>query len=107
ARSRRHRVDRQRLRVALCFPGQGSQSAGMAASLMLEPGAAPLLRCAAAAGLDLAASLQGDDDALRATQVAQPALLFGECMLHAALPRELEVVAVAGHSVGEYAAFVA
>jgi [acyl-carrier-protein] S-malonyltransferase len=79
----------------------------MAASLLHDPAAAALLDAAAATGLDLREALQGDDHALRPTNVAQPALLFVECALLASLPTGLEVVAVAGHSVGEYAACVA
>lgn len=66
-----------------------------------------LLRAAEEEGLDLRAALQGDDDSLRATAVAQPALLFVEAVLGLSLPDDLDVVAVAGHSVGEYAACVA
>ena len=66
-----------------------------------------LVRAAAEEGLDLGAALQGDDDALRPTDVAQPALLLVEAVLGLSLPDHLDVVAVAGHSVGEYAACVA
>ena len=66
-----------------------------------------MLRAASDAGVDLKQALHGDSDALRPTEIAQPALLLVECALHAALPATLDVVAVAGHSVGEYAACVA
>jgi [acyl-carrier-protein] S-malonyltransferase len=66
-----------------------------------------LVRAAAEHGLDLRAALRGDDDSLRPTDVAQPALLFVEAVLGLSLPDDLDVVAVAGHSVGEYAACVA
>jgi [acyl-carrier-protein] S-malonyltransferase len=91
-------------RAALCFPGQGSQGAGMADGLLEAPLARSLLAAATAEGLDLAAALHGSDETLRATEIAQPALLFVELVLAAALPTELDVVGVAGHSVGEYAA---
>ena len=65
-----------------------------------------LLRAAAEEGLDLRAALHGDDDSLRPTGVAQPALLLVEAVLGLSLPGDLDVVAVAGHSVGEYAACV-
>jgi len=58
-------------------------------------------------GLDLDGALAGDDATLRATEVAQPALVAVEIALLAHLPATLEVVGVAGHSVGEYAAAVA
>ncbi len=63
-----------------------------------------LLGAAEAEGLDLAGALRGSDEQLRPTEVAQPALLFVELVLADTLPRGLEVVGVAGHSVGEYAA---
>src|ERR1700686_5421141 len=89
--------------VALCFPGQGSQAAGMADGLTDLPVAGEMLTAATAAGLDLASALGGDDEHLRPTDIAQPALLLVECALRTALPADLHVVAVAGHSVGEYA----
>ena len=80
----------------------------MAGSEVLESAVGgELLRAAEEEGLDLRAALQGDDDSLRATAVAQPALLFVEAVLGLSLPDDLDVVAVAGHSVGEYAACVA
>jgi len=74
---------------------------------MTLPVAAPLLTVARDAGLDLERLLRGSDDELRPTEVAQPALMFVESMLSSALPSDLPVVAVAGHSVGEYAACAA
>jgi [acyl-carrier-protein] S-malonyltransferase len=91
-------------RTALYFPGQGSQRAGMANGLFDGPLASSLLAVATAEGLDLGAALHGSDDELRPTEIAQPALLFVELVLAAALPDGLDVVGVAGHSVGEYAA---
>jgi [acyl-carrier-protein] S-malonyltransferase len=93
------------VRVALCFPGQGSQAAGMAEGLLDAPLARGLLDVASACGFDLRTALSGDDDALRPTEVAQPALLFVECVLATQLRGCF--VGVAGHSVGEYAALVA
>lgn len=94
-------------RIALCFPGQGSQTPGMAAGLDATELGARLLRAAADQGVDLGAALSGEEELLRPTDVAQPALIFTEVVLAAALPRDLEVVAVAGHSVGELAACAA
>ncbi len=93
--------------VALCFPGQGSQTAGMADGLTDLPIAQEMLAAATSSGLDLGAALSGDDEQLRPTEIAQPALLLVECALRSTLPTSLDVVAVAGHSVGEYAAAVA
>ena len=76
----------------------------MADGLLDLPLAVRLLEAAAGEGLDLGAALNFPDEALRCTDVAQPALLFVELVLADALPRDTEVVGVAGHSVGEYAA---
>jgi [acyl-carrier-protein] S-malonyltransferase len=79
----------------------------MADGLTDLPVAVEMLAAATASGLDLGSALAGDDEHLRPTDIAQPALLLVECALRAALPADLHVVAVAGHSVGEYAAAVA
>ena len=79
----------------------------MADGLTRLPIAIEMLDAAQSSGLDLEAALQGDDEHLRPTEIAQPALLFVECALRSTLPDNLDTVAVAGHSVGEYAAAVA
>ena len=79
----------------------------MADGLTDLPIALEMLAAAESSGLDLRAALSGDDDHLRPTEIAQPALLFVECALRSSLPDDLDVIAVAGHSVGEYAAAVA
>jgi [acyl-carrier-protein] S-malonyltransferase len=62
--------------------------------------------CASAAGVDLRRLLTtADDDELRLTQNAQPALCFAGVALTMLLRRRgVEPAAAAGHSVGEYAA---
>jgi [acyl-carrier-protein] S-malonyltransferase len=95
------------MRIAACFPGQGSQARGMADSVLDLELTRRLLAVAASEGLDLAAALAGDDEALRPTEIAQPALLLVGVALFTQLPDAVEVVGVAGHSVGEYAALVA
>jgi len=79
----------------------------MADGLTTLPIAVEMLDAAKSSGLDLEAALMGDEEHLRPTEIAQPALLFVECTLRSTLPDDLDVVAVAGHSVGEYAAAVA
>jgi [acyl-carrier-protein] S-malonyltransferase len=79
----------------------------MAEALTDLPIALEMLAAAESCGLDLRAALSGDDEHLRPTEIAQPALLFVECALRSTLPDDLDVIAVAGHSVGEYAAAVA
>ena len=65
--------------------------------------------CGSAAGIDLPRLLTtADDDELRLTQNAQPALCFAGLALTLLLRRRgIQPVAAAGHSVGEYAALAA
>jgi [acyl-carrier-protein] S-malonyltransferase len=93
--------------VAFLFPGQGSQHAGMGVELLRDPEVADLAgRCAAAAGVDLPHLLtEADDEELRLTTNAQPALLFMGVGLALLLARHgVRPAAAAGHSVGEYTA---
>ena len=66
-------------------------------------------RCASSADIDLRRLLtSADDDELRLTQNAQPALCFVGVALTLLLRRRgVEPAAAAGHSVGEYAALAA
>lgn len=89
--------------VALLFPGQGSQSAGLLEPWLDRPGAADTLaRWSGLVGFDLVdAGTTWTDEAIRDTAVAQPlltatALLSARALLGEALPDT-----VCGHSIGE------
>jgi [acyl-carrier-protein] S-malonyltransferase len=97
-------------RVALLFPGQGSQQPGMGADLLQDEEVSALCdRCESFADVELRRLLTtADDEELRLTQNAQPALCFVGIALTALLRRRgIEPAAAAGHSVGEYAALAA
>ena len=98
--------------LALVFPGQGSQSVGMLAELSeLHPSVrATFDEASEGAGVDLwALSQGGPEEMLNRTEYTQPALLAAGIAVWR-LWREqggAEPVALAGHSLGEYAALVA
>ena len=93
---------------AALFPGQGSQSPGMGQSLYTSnaDAKAVLDKCDAAFGgglLDVC--FNGTPDDLKDTSIAQPALFAVSVAAYAAAAgRGYTADAVAGHSVGEYAA---
>lgn len=94
--------------AGILFPGQGSQSPGMADALAEDPVSAPVLAEASEVlGYDLVATCR-DADALTRTEVVQPALLACEVGLFRILEDAgVAPVAMAGHSLGEYSALVA
>jgi [acyl-carrier-protein] S-malonyltransferase len=99
-------------KIAITFPGQGSQSVGMLSDLAaanrivkqtFEEGSEAL-------GLDLwSLSQEGPKDRLNETENTQPALLCAGIAAKRVLDEQLAVdpVVMAGHSLGEYTALVA
>jgi len=104
--------------VAFVFPGQGSQSVGMAAGLAAASPAAAAVFEAADAALGEAISRlawDGPEEALNRTENAQPALLATSMAYLAAIRERWDAVGAprpaprfaAGHSMGQYSALVA
>ncbi len=94
--------------TAVVFPGQGSQSVGMADPWTQHPAGKHVLDAASEAmGRDVAAGCH-DEASLATTEFVQPALL--SCAVAAFAVLEAEGAAfggAAGHSLGEFAALVA
>ncbi|TMO09598.1 MULTISPECIES: ACP S-malonyltransferase [unclassified Pseudoalteromonas] len=98
-------------KIALLFPGQGSQSVGMLHALLesSESAKATFAEASDALGYDLAELvLNGPEEKLNQTHRTQPALLTASVAIYrdwlAANP-DTDVV-MAGHSLGEYSALV-
>lgn len=99
-------------RLALMFPGQGSQRPGMGLPWVRRPGWAVVEQTSEAAGRDIATLLLDADAAtLRRTDNAQLATfalaLVALTELRTAYPLATFPGACAGHSLGEYTALVA
>jgi [acyl-carrier-protein] S-malonyltransferase len=96
--------------IAFLFPGQGSQAPGMAADLTEIPEARALLDEAdGVLGFSLTDLMFGDDaEALKPTEVTQPALYVHSLAANAALAaRGVRPDLAAGHSLGEWSALAA
>lgn len=94
---------------AFLFPGQGSQSVGMAIDLFEQSvEAKEMIRTADdALGVNLSHIMfYGPEDQLKQTEFTQPAIFLHSVVL-ASLIRTLDCQGAAGHSLGEYSALVA
>ncbi|CAH9055248.1 Malonyl CoA-acyl carrier protein transacylase [Pseudoalteromonas holothuriae] len=98
-------------RIALLFPGQGSQAVGMLSELLESSKVVKhtFAEASAALGYDLASMvLQGPEDELNQTHRTQPALLTASVAIyrHWLESNQGKDVIMAGHSLGEYSALV-
>ena len=98
--------------VALLFPGQGAQAAGMGKALAQQFPVAAQVFAEADAAVGFALSrvcFEGPDDELKLTANAQPAIVTTSIATLRVLEQETGVqpTYVAGHSLGEYSALVA
>lgn len=95
----------------LLFPGQGAQRVGMGKDLAAAFPAARDTFAAIDEALGMALSRvmwEGPEDELQETRNAQPAILAHSAAVHAVVRGRLgEVAGAAGHSLGEYSAYVA
>ena len=92
----------------LC-PGQGAQKVGMGKDLAARFPAARLTFEAIDDALGFGLSqvmFEGPEDALTATSNAQPAILAHSAAIFAVLGTAVSVAVAAGHSLGEYSAYV-
>ena len=104
------------MKTAFLFPGQGSQTVGMAQNIIAaSPAAQEVMKSVEEAlGPDLGAIMKdGPEDALKMTRNTQPALMASALCVSRALEersgKSLSQLGdvVAGHSLGEYAALAA
>lgn len=94
---------------AFIFPGQGSQYVGMAKDLFEKSvEAKEMIRTADdLLGVNLSYIMfNGPEDELKQTQFTQPAIFLHSVVL-ASIMRTIDADAAAGHSLGEYSAYVA
>lgn len=98
-------------KIAILFPGQGSQSVGMLAELLANSPQVQdtFSQASDALGYDLAALVQqGPEERLNETHRTQPALLTASVAIfrHWQATNPARELVLAGHSLGEYSALV-
>ncbi len=94
-----------KVRVAVVFPGQGSQAIGMGGAIVERSKVAVELfrRAERVLGYDLLELIRGGpEEKLRETHFSQPAIYVTNYALAAALGDALEPAGSAGHSFGEF-----
>jgi len=95
------------MKTALLFSGQGSQYVGMLKDISENSELAQELinRANDVIGFDLAdICFNGPIETLKETRYTQPAIFLHSAVIYSILKNKLDFYAVAGHSVGEYAA---
>lgn len=95
--------------LAFVFPGQGSQYSGMGKEFMVYPRARHFFeRAKEVLGIDMYQLMNADEDVLKLTENAQPAIYLASYVAFDELIRKGVVPSVvAGHSLGEYTALAA
>ena len=103
--------DMSQTTVAVVFPGQGSQRAGMGRDVCERYASAreAFVEASDALGLDLRAICFEDDARLDRTEFTQPAILVTEIAMLRAIREEIGLAPAyfGGHSLGEYTALCA
>ncbi|MFN6964893.1 MAG: ACP S-malonyltransferase [Pyrinomonadaceae bacterium] len=110
--SSQSQIEDRKSKIAVIFPGQGSQSVGMGKDLFDNSAATREVfeQADDALGFKLSEMcFAGSDEDLALTANTQPAILTVSMAAHRAMQAESELVPAfaAGHSLGEYSALVA
>ena len=94
---------------AYVFPGQGAQFSGMGKALYQDPASKDLFEQAnEIMGFRISDIMfEGTDEALKQTNVTQPAIFLHSVILALSLKDNFKPDMVAGHSLGEFSALVA
>ncbi len=94
---------------AFLFPGQGSQYSGMGNDFAAYEEAKEFYkRAEEVLGFDIVSTMNGDDETLKITENAQPAIFLTSYIAYKEmLKKGIEPDIAAGHSLGEYTAFAA